>query len=107
MTADARAALRMIREVVEQNAPPGTIPPEERVEFDEGTEPGERCTVIIGYELHLKRAALVVMAGVRAAHVFAHDPVGRPADQVPEQTLLLVLGGRWDPTRAMNEGCVG
>lgn len=32
VTADARAALRMIREAVEQNAPPGTIPPEERVE---------------------------------------------------------------------------
>ena len=31
-TADARAALRMIREVVEQNAPPGTVPAEEYVE---------------------------------------------------------------------------
>jgi len=30
--ADARAALRMIREVVEQNAPPGSVPAEEYVE---------------------------------------------------------------------------
>ena len=29
---DARAALRMIREVVEQNAPPGFVPAEEYVE---------------------------------------------------------------------------
>ena len=32
VTADARAALRMIREVLEAHAPPGTIPPEEDVE---------------------------------------------------------------------------
>jgi hypothetical protein len=30
--ADARAALRMIREVVEQHAPPGSVPNEERIE---------------------------------------------------------------------------
>ena len=29
---DARAALRMIREVVEQHSPPGTVPREEMVE---------------------------------------------------------------------------
>jgi hypothetical protein len=29
---DARAALRMIREVVEQHAPPGSVPGEENVE---------------------------------------------------------------------------
>ena len=32
LTADARAALRMIREVVEQHAPPGSVPSEEMVE---------------------------------------------------------------------------
>jgi hypothetical protein len=32
LAADARAALRMIREVVEQNAPPGSVPSEEYVE---------------------------------------------------------------------------
>ena len=32
VTADARAALRMIREVVEQHAPPGSVPSEEMVE---------------------------------------------------------------------------
>ena len=32
LAADAGAALRMIREVVEQNAPPGSVPPEEYVE---------------------------------------------------------------------------
>ena len=31
ITADARAALRMIREVVEQHAPPGSVPSEEMV----------------------------------------------------------------------------
>ena len=30
--ADARAALRMIREALEQHVPPGTIPSEEQVE---------------------------------------------------------------------------
>ena len=29
LEADARAALRMIREVVEQHAPPGSVPSEE------------------------------------------------------------------------------
>ena len=32
LAADARAALRMIREVVEQHAPPGSVPSEEMVE---------------------------------------------------------------------------
>ena len=32
LAADARAALRMIREVVEQHAPPGSVPSEEVVE---------------------------------------------------------------------------
>ena len=32
LAADARAALRMIREVVEQHAPPGSVPSEETVE---------------------------------------------------------------------------
>ena len=32
LAADARAALRMIREAVEQNAPPGSVPSEEMVE---------------------------------------------------------------------------
>ena len=32
LAADARAALRMIREVVERNAPPGSVPSEEYVE---------------------------------------------------------------------------
>jgi hypothetical protein len=32
LAADARAALRMIREVVEQHAPPGSVPAEENVE---------------------------------------------------------------------------
>ena len=32
LDADARAALRMIREVVEQHAPPGSVPSEEHVE---------------------------------------------------------------------------
>ena len=32
LAADARTALRMIREVVEQNAPPGSVPSEEMVE---------------------------------------------------------------------------
>lgn len=32
LAADARAALRMIREVVEQHASPGTIPSEEAIE---------------------------------------------------------------------------
>ena len=32
LAADARAALRMIREVVEQNAPPRSVPSEECVE---------------------------------------------------------------------------
>ena len=32
LAADARAALRMIREVVEQNAPPGSVPSEEAIE---------------------------------------------------------------------------
>ena len=32
LAADARAALRMIREVVEQHAPPGWVPAEENVE---------------------------------------------------------------------------
>jgi hypothetical protein len=32
LAADARAALRMIREVVEQHAPPGSVPSEESVE---------------------------------------------------------------------------
>jgi hypothetical protein len=32
LAADARAALRMIREVVEQYAPPGSVPSEEMVE---------------------------------------------------------------------------
>jgi hypothetical protein len=32
LAADARSALRMIREVVEQHAPPGSVPAEENVE---------------------------------------------------------------------------
>ena len=32
LAANARAALRMIREVVEQHAPPGSVPSEETVE---------------------------------------------------------------------------
>ena len=32
LAADARSALRMIREVVEQHAPPGGVPSEEMVE---------------------------------------------------------------------------
>ena len=32
LAADARAALRMIREVVEQHAPPGSVPGEQMVE---------------------------------------------------------------------------
>jgi hypothetical protein len=32
LAADARAALRMIREVVEQHAPPGSVPREEMIE---------------------------------------------------------------------------
>ena len=32
LAADARAALRMIREVVEQHAPPGSVPREEMVD---------------------------------------------------------------------------
>jgi hypothetical protein len=32
LAAEARAALRMIREVVEQHAPPGNVPSEENVE---------------------------------------------------------------------------
>jgi hypothetical protein len=32
LAADARVALRMIREVVEQHAPPGSVPAEENVE---------------------------------------------------------------------------
>ena len=32
LAADARAALRMIREVVEQHAPPGSVPSEEMME---------------------------------------------------------------------------
>jgi hypothetical protein len=33
LATDARAALRMIREVVEQHAPPGSVPSEETVEL--------------------------------------------------------------------------
>ena len=32
LAADAGAALRMVREVVDQNAPPGSVPSEEYVE---------------------------------------------------------------------------